>query len=67
MGYSFAAGTIDGPFATNIVQQGTTSSMAFVNFIRNVFLAKPTQEDHACHAPKPILLFTGGVSLFLIQ
>lgn len=57
MGYSFAAGTTDGPGAFDF-SQGTTSGNPLWNMVRN-FLAKPTNEDQACHAPKPILLATG--------
>lgn len=57
MGYSFAAGTTDGPGAFDFAQ-GTTTGNPFWNMVRN-FLAKPTNEDLACHAPKPILLATG--------
>lgn len=60
MGYSFAAGTTDGPGAFSFAQ-GTTTDNAMWNFVRD-FIAAPTQEDIACHAPKPILLATGRVS-----
>jgi len=57
MGYSFAAGTTDGPGAFDFVQSETTSN-PFWEFIRN-FLHKPSQELRDCHAPKPVLLPTG--------
>ncbi|KAH8384200.1 hypothetical protein KR200_002280 [Drosophila serrata] len=57
MGYSFAAGTTDGPGAFSF-EQGTTTDNAMWNFVRD-FIAAPSQEDIACHAPKPILLATG--------
>lgn len=57
MGHSFAAGTTDGPGAFNFTQ-GTTEDNPFWNAVRN-FLAEPTPDDFACHAPKPILLMTG--------
>ncbi|CAG4949482.1 unnamed protein product [Colias eurytheme] len=57
MGYSFAAGTTDGPGAFDF-RQGTTSPNALWNAVRD-FLAQPTPTDVACHAPKPILLATG--------
>lgn len=60
MGYSFAAGTIDGPGAFNF-EQGQTSSNPIWNFVRNL-ISKPTAELSACHAPKPILLATGQLS-----
>ncbi|XP_014616337.1 PREDICTED: neutral ceramidase [Polistes canadensis] len=57
MGYSFAAGTTDGPGSFSF-EQGTTTSNPFWNAVRN-FLAAPTDEDIRCHSPKPILLATG--------
>lgn len=63
MGYSFAAGTTDGPGAFNF-SQGTTSGNPIWDSIRDL-LAVPTEEDIKCQAPKPILLATGRVSSFL--
>lgn len=57
MGYSFAAGTTDGPGAFDFTQ-GTTSSNPLWNAVRD-FIAEPTEEDILCHQPKPILLATG--------
>lgn len=57
MGYSFAAGTTDGPGAFQF-QQGTTSDNPLWNAIRD-FIAEPTQEDKQCQFPKPILLASG--------
>lgn len=57
MGYSFAAGTIDGPGDFNF-KQGTNTSNPFWNFISR-FISKPTPEQIACHLPKPILLNVG--------
>ncbi|KOB79228.1 putative ceramidase [Operophtera brumata] len=57
MGYSFAAGTTDGPGAFDFTQ-GTTSSNPLWNAVRD-FIAEPTDEDVKCQAPKPILLATG--------
>eukprot|EP01035_Chromulina_nebulosa_P019096 gene19096-24924_t len=48
MGYSFAAGTTDGPGMFNFIQ-GTTS--------------EPTDEEIACHSPKPILFNTGDLNV----
>ncbi|XP_001606211.2 neutral ceramidase isoform X1 [Nasonia vitripennis] len=61
MGYSFAAGTTDGP-GSFAFEQGTTTSNPFWNTVRN-FLAKPTDEDVRCHGAKPILLATGRMKL----
>lgn len=60
MGYSFAAGTTDGPGAFSF-EQGTTTDNPMWNFVRD-FIVPPTQEDIKCHEPKPILLATGRVS-----
>lgn len=59
MGYSFAAGTTDGPGAFDFTQ-GTITDNPLWNTVRN-FLAHPTPEDIQCQAPKPILLPTGRV------
>ncbi|XP_066591652.1 neutral ceramidase [Prorops nasuta] len=61
MGYSFAAGTTDGP-GSFAFQQGTTTSNPLWNTVRN-FLAAPTEEDIRCHGAKPILLATGRMVL----
>ena len=59
MGYSFAAGTTDGPGDFNFFQ-GDNATNPFWQIITNI-LKKPTEEQVACHAPKPILLDTGEV------
>ncbi|KOX71112.1 Neutral ceramidase [Melipona quadrifasciata] len=61
MGYSFAAGTIDGPGSFSF-EQGTTSANPMWNTVRNL-LATPTTEDVTCHGAKPILLATGRMYL----
>ncbi|XP_060526421.1 neutral ceramidase [Cylas formicarius] len=60
MGYSFAAGTIDGPGEFDF-KQGTTSDNPFWNLVRD-FIFPPTTEDIDCHYPKPILMGTGRMS-----
>lgn len=60
MGYSFAAGTTDGPGAFDFTQ-GTTTDNPLWNAVRD-FLAAPTQDDIKCQFPKPILLSTGRAS-----
>lgn len=57
MGYSFAAGTTDGP-GVFLFEQGETTSNPMWNALRD-FIAPPTQADIDCHHPKPILLATG--------
>ncbi|XP_050511965.1 neutral ceramidase isoform X2 [Diabrotica virgifera virgifera] len=57
LGYSFAAGTTDGP-GLYPFRQGTKNDNPLWTFLRNK-IAAPTQEDKDCHYPKPILLMTG--------
>ncbi|KAJ9592148.1 hypothetical protein L9F63_001264 [Diploptera punctata] len=57
MGYSFGAGTTDGPGAFAF-HQGMKTENPLWNTVRN-FLAKPSAWDMKCHSPKPILLATG--------
>lgn len=59
MGYSFAAGTTDGPGVFDFTQ-GTTTDNPLWNTVRN-FLAHPSEDDIRCQSPKPILLATGRV------
>nr|XP_023018453.1 neutral ceramidase [Leptinotarsa decemlineata] len=61
MGYSFAAGTIDGPGEFDF-KQATTTSNAFWNLVRD-FIFPPMEDDVRCHAPKPILIMTGSITL----
>ncbi|GLG99300.1 Neutral ceramidase [Gryllus bimaculatus] len=60
MGYSFAAGTTDGPGSFSF-RQGTTSDNPLWNAIRDL-LAEPTPDDIECHGAKPILLQTGSMT-----
>lgn len=60
MGHSFAAGTTDGPGGFNFTQ-GDTSGNPMWDAVTN-FLSPPTEDDIACHHPKPILLMTGRTS-----
>lgn len=57
MGYSFAAGTTDGPGMFSFTQ-GTTTGNKFWDTVSG-FLSKPTDEEIKCQAPKPILINTG--------
>lgn len=57
LGYSFAAGTTDGPGAFDFTQ-GSTNSTQLWNAVRNL-LRKPSDELRECHRPKPIVLATG--------
>lgn len=59
MGYSFAAGTTDGPGAFDF-KQGTVTDNPLWNMVRD-FLSKPSKEQTSCQGIKPILLNTGEV------
>ncbi|KAI0108123.1 Neutral/alkaline nonlysosomal ceramidase [Daldinia grandis] len=63
LGYSFAAGTSDGPGAFDFTQHSNNvSNTSPVWRIVGGILKNPTEEQIACHAPKPILLDVGEVS-----
>ncbi|XP_006831495.1 PREDICTED: neutral ceramidase [Chrysochloris asiatica] len=61
LGYSFAAGTIDGPGGLNFTQ-GNTDGDPFWDTIRDQILGQPSEEIKECHKPKPILLHTGELT-----
>ncbi|KCV69904.1 hypothetical protein H696_03371 [Fonticula alba] len=61
MGYSFAAGTTDGPGMFNFYQ-GQKRGSPFWNWVRN-FLRVPSSKLVRCQRPKPILLATGEATL----
>jgi len=58
LGYSFAAGTTDGPGMFDFTQ-GSTSGSSFWDAVVGAFLPDTTEEQKQCHAPKPVLLSTG--------
>ncbi|XP_040294244.1 neutral ceramidase [Bufo bufo] len=58
LGYSFAAGTIDGPGLINFTH-GMTEGDPFWDALRDALLGVPSNETTKCHQPKPILLNTG--------
>ncbi|KAJ0979597.1 hypothetical protein J5N97_015071 [Dioscorea zingiberensis] len=58
MGFSFAAGTTDGPGAFDFQQGDDKQGNAFWKLVRNL-LKTPSKEQEDCHHPKPILLDTG--------
>jgi len=60
MGYSFAAGTTDGPGAFDFTQ-GTTQGNSFWRLISS-WLKEPSAEQVACHQPKPILVDSGEMA-----
>ncbi|KAL8789905.1 MAG: hypothetical protein Q9195_006615 [Heterodermia aff. obscurata] len=62
LGYSFAAGTTDGPGAFDFKQNNTGSPDANpVWSVVSGFLRNPSAEQNACHQPKPILLDVGEI------
>ncbi|XP_060244339.1 neutral ceramidase isoform X1 [Meriones unguiculatus] len=61
LGYSFAAGTIDGVSGLNITQ-GTTEGDTFWDTLRDQLLGRPSEEIVECQKPKPILLHTGELT-----
>ncbi|XP_048191371.1 LOW QUALITY PROTEIN: neutral ceramidase-like [Perognathus longimembris pacificus] len=58
LGYSFAAGSMDGVSGLPITQ-GTTEGDLFLEMIRDLVLGRPSDEIKECHKPKPILFHTG--------
>eukprot|EP00075_Anas_platyrhynchos_P004629 XP_012952758.2 putative neutral ceramidase C [Anas platyrhynchos] len=61
LGYSFAAGTIDGVGAFNFTQ-GSVEGDPFWDQIRDQLLGQPSNETKACHEPKPVLFSTGEMT-----
>jgi len=60
MGYSFAAGTTDGPGDFDFTQ-GSTSGNPFWNFLSHL-IKNPTPDQVKCQHPKPILLDCGQIT-----
>lgn len=60
LGYSFAAGTTDGPGDFDFKQNnsGSPNANPLWSLLRR-FMHEPTEEQKQCHAPKPILLDVG--------
>lgn len=62
LGYSFAAGTTDGPGAFDFKQNNTGSPNANpVWSVVSGFLHEPSEQQKICHHPKPILLDVGEI------
>uniref|UniRef100_A0A3Q0KPD2 Neutral ceramidase n=1 Tax=Schistosoma mansoni TaxID=6183 RepID=A0A3Q0KPD2_SCHMA len=61
MGFSFAAGTTDGPGDFDFIQ-GTTRGSLFWNIVRD-FIKTPSEKLIKCQAPKPILVATGEMNV----
>ncbi|KLU86348.1 hypothetical protein MAPG_05362 [Magnaporthiopsis poae ATCC 64411] len=63
LGYSFAAGTSDGPGVFDFTQHdGDPSNTSPVWQVVSHMLKEPSEEQQACHGAKPILLDVGEVS-----
>jgi neutral ceramidase len=63
LGYSFAAGTSDGPGAFDFTQNDpNTPNASPVWRVVSGFLHEPSEAQRACHYPKPILLDVGEVT-----
>ncbi|KAH9906653.1 Neutral/alkaline nonlysosomal ceramidase [Xylariomycetidae sp. FL2044] len=63
LGYSFAAGTSDGPGAFDFTQHdGNASNTSPVWRLVSGALKEPSEQQRACHGAKPILLDVGEVS-----
>ncbi|XP_069836426.1 putative neutral ceramidase C [Dendropsophus ebraccatus] len=60
LGYSFAAGTIDGPGLINFTH-GMTEADPFWEALTDGLIGVPSNETKECHEPKPILLNTGEI------
>lgn len=62
LGYSFAAGTSDGPGLFDFTQHdGDPSNTSPVWKLVSSFLKEPSDDQRACHGSKPILLDVGEV------
>ena len=62
LGYSFAAGTTDGPGQFDFKQNDPSPpDDPLWNIVRDL-LKKPSKEQEECHKPKPILLNVGEMS-----
>jgi neutral ceramidase len=63
LGYSFAAGTSDGPGAFDFTQNDPNSPNASpVWRVVSGIIKEPTEAQKRCHYPKPILLDVGEIS-----
>ncbi|KAK4226513.1 Neutral/alkaline nonlysosomal ceramidase [Podospora fimiseda] len=63
LGYSFAAGTSDGPGAFDFTQHsGNENTTSPVWKVVSHLLKDPSPEQRACHWPKPVLLDVGEMT-----
>jgi neutral ceramidase len=64
LGFSFAAGTTDGPGDFDFTQNGTGPAESNpLWYVARAFIHQPSAEQQACQAPKEILLDAGAVNL----
>lgn len=63
LGYSFAAGTSDGPGAFDFTQNNpNTPNASPVWRVVSGFIKEPSEHQKRCHFPKPILLDVGEIT-----
>lgn len=62
LGYSFAAGTTDGPGAFDFKQNSRNADANPLWKVVSAALHAPSKEQKACQAPKPILLDVGAAN-----
>lgn len=64
LGFSFAAGTTDGPGEFDFTQNGTGPAEDNpLWYVARTFVHPPSEEQQACQAPKDILLDAGAATL----
>lgn len=64
LGFSFAAGTTDGPGTFDFTQNGTGPAEDNpLWYVARTFVHPPSEEQQACQAPKDILLDAGAATL----
>ena len=64
LGYSFFAGTTDGPGLPHFIQHGSNSSNAPMPWnALSAMLKRPGQDQVRCQAPKPVILDVGEVHI----
>ncbi|PYH71478.1 neutral/alkaline ceramidase [Aspergillus vadensis CBS 113365] len=63
LGFSFAAGTTDGPGFFDFTQNGTGPADSNpLWYVARAFLHQPSKEQQACQAPKQVLLDVGPIT-----
>ncbi|OOF97049.1 hypothetical protein ASPCADRAFT_128757 [Aspergillus carbonarius ITEM 5010] len=63
LGFSFAAGTTDGPGVMDFTQNGTGPADSNpLWYVARAFVHQPSKEQQACQAPKEVLLDVGPIT-----